>query len=124
MEAMQVAVSCAAPAPLSMASRSCRASRSRQRAGVPMLGAFGGLKADSKVTTMGQVASTEVEFSRVQAMCRAGVSGVSRGGAATSRCDAGAEIIRIIPIMSGLVLVGIAIGFVLLRVEAAVEESE
>lgn len=36
----------------------------------------------------------------------------------------GAEIARIVPIMSGLVLVGIAIGFVLLRMEAFVEESQ
>ena len=38
--------------------------------------------------------------------------------------NAAAEIFRIGAIMNGLVLVGVAVGFVLLRVEAAVEESE
>lgn len=121
-----MAASCVAPAALSLASASCarRAGRKCQVGGVHKLSNFGGLKAESKVTAMGHASSTELEFARVQAVCRTVRSGVSRGGAAASTCDAGSEILRIIPIMSGLVLVGIAIGFVLLRVEAAVEESE
>ena len=46
------------------------------------------------------------------------------GGAAFSTCNAAGEIFQIAAIMNGLVLVGVAIGFVLLRVEAFVEESE
>eukprot|EP00252_Welwitschia_mirabilis_P010924 TRINITY_DN245_c0_g1_i1.p1 TRINITY_DN245_c0_g1~~TRINITY_DN245_c0_g1_i1.p1 ORF type:complete len:117 (-),score=19.63 TRINITY_DN245_c0_g1_i1:659-1009(-) len=34
------------------------------------------------------------------------------------------EIFRIVPIVCGLVLVGVAVGFALLRIEAAIEESE
>lgn len=47
-----------------------------------------------------------------------------RGGAAASTCNAAAEIFQIAGIMNGLVLVGVAVGFVLLRIEAFVEETE
>lgn len=46
------------------------------------------------------------------------------GGALSARCSAASEIFRIAAIMNGLVLVGVAVGFVLLRVETALEESE
>nr|P80883.1 RecName: Full=Cytochrome b6-f complex subunit 7; AltName: Full=Cytochrome b6-f complex subunit PetM; AltName: Full=Cytochrome b6-f complex subunit VII [Spinacia oleracea]6RQF_F Chain F, Cytochrome b6-f complex subunit 7 [Spinacia oleracea]6RQF_N Chain N, Cytochrome b6-f complex subunit 7 [Spinacia oleracea]7QRM_F Chain F, Cytochrome b6-f complex subunit 7 [Spinacia oleracea]7QRM_N Chain N, Cytochrome b6-f complex subunit 7 [Spinacia oleracea] len=36
--------------------------------------------------------------------------------------NAAAEIFRIAAVMNGLTLVGVAIGFVLLRIEATVEE--
>jgi hypothetical protein len=38
--------------------------------------------------------------------------------------DVASKIFTVVPIMSGLVLVGIAISFVLLRVEAVVDNSE
>lgn len=46
------------------------------------------------------------------------------GGALSSTCNAAAEIFQIAAIMNGLTLVGVAVGFVLLRIEAAVEEAE
>ncbi|KAK1291183.1 hypothetical protein QJS10_CPB17g02551 [Acorus calamus] len=46
------------------------------------------------------------------------------GGALSSTCNAVGEIFKIAAIMNGLVLVGVAVGFVLLRIEAAVEENE
>jgi PetM family of cytochrome b6f complex subunit 7 len=46
------------------------------------------------------------------------------GGALSARCSAASEIFRIAAIMNGLVLIGVAVGFVLLRVETALEESE
>ena len=50
--------------------------------------------------------------------------GAAGGGALTATCNAVAEIFRIAAIMNGITLVGVAIGFVLLRIEASVEESE
>ncbi|GFY89646.1 hypothetical protein Acr_06g0015860 [Actinidia rufa] len=41
-----------------------------------------------------------------------------------AKCSAADEIFRIATIMNGLVLVGVAVGFVLLRIEAFVEEAE
>ncbi|CAD5168972.1 unnamed protein product [Musa acuminata subsp. malaccensis] len=46
------------------------------------------------------------------------------GGALSSTCNATEEIFKIAAIMNGLVLVGVAVGFVLLRVEASLEEAE
>ncbi|XP_061966938.1 uncharacterized protein LOC133690696 [Populus nigra] len=46
------------------------------------------------------------------------------GGALSSKCSDAGEIFRIDAIMNGLVLVGVAVGFVLLRTEAWVEENE
>nr|GMC83372.1 Cytochrome B6-F complex subunit 7 [Ipomoea batatas] len=46
------------------------------------------------------------------------------GGALSATCNAVAEIFKIAAIIPGLVLVGVAVGFVLLRVEAFLEESE
>jgi len=70
---------------------------------------------------MGMAQSTEEAFANVKRRC----SGrASRGGGLGANMDIASEIFFIVPIMSALTLVGIAIGFVLLRVEAAVEESE
>lgn len=105
----------------SLATASTSSRRVSSKMGVRKLKNFGGLKSDSQVTRMGMPVSTEEAFASVKAKC----SGrVSRGGALAANCDVASEIFRIVPIMSGLTLVGIAIGFVLLRVEAAVEESE
>ncbi|CAL9168320.1 unnamed protein product, partial [Musa hybrid cultivar] len=46
------------------------------------------------------------------------------GGALSSTCNAAEEIFKIAAIMNGLVLVGVAVGFMLLRVEAPLEEAE
>ncbi|KAL2653756.1 hypothetical protein R1flu_021884 [Riccia fluitans] len=85
------------------------------KAGARKLSLFGGLKAENKVMALGLTPSTEQKFASLATSC----SVRSR-----TQCSVGSEILTVIPIMSGLVLMGIAIGFVLLRVEAAVEESE
>ncbi|KAG0594166.1 hypothetical protein M758_UG054000 [Ceratodon purpureus] len=82
---------------------------------------FGGLRSESQVTRMGIAQSTEEAFAGVRATWS---RKASRGGALAANCDVASEIFKIVPIMSALTLAGIAIGFVLLRVEAAVEESE
>ncbi|KAJ4744789.1 Cytochrome b6-f complex subunit 7 [Rhynchospora pubera] len=46
------------------------------------------------------------------------------GGALSAQCNAAGEIFQIAAIINGLVLVGVAVGFVLLRVEASLEESD
>jgi hypothetical protein len=110
----------------------CGASRA-EAAGTKMsvrgLKTFGGLKPEGKLNVMGFGMSqcTEQAFVAImRAQCFAGRVGGARakGGAIATKCDVASEIFTVVPIMSGLVLVGVALGFVLLRVEAAIEESE
>lgn len=86
------------------------------------LNCFGGLKAHNSVSAMGVPVCTELCFAQVVSSLKA--RGRGGGGALSSTCDAAAEIFRIAAIMNGLVLVGVAVGFVLLRIEASLEESE
>lgn len=87
------------------------------------LNSFGGLKANNNVVSLGLPVSTEQSFANiVSSLKQAGSS--SRGGALTSTCNAAInEIFKISAIMPALVLVGVAVGFVLLRIEAFVEEE-
>lgn len=86
---------------------------------------FGGLKASNGVVSLGIPMSTEKCFAKVVSSVKAATSnGKGKGGALSSTCNAAGEIFTIAAIINGLVLVGVAVGFVLLRVEAWVEESE
>lgn len=87
------------------------------------LNCYGGLRAHNSVTAMGVPVCTEQCFAKVVSSLRTKGRG-GGGGALSSTCNAVAEIFRIAAIMNGLVLVGVAVGFVLLRMEAFVEESE
>ncbi len=127
--------SLAAPVTAAVAAAAPGSSGSSKRGGsnkmrqVRRLKAFGGLRTESEnMIGLGvSQCSTEQAFAAtMRAQCFAGrvVAGRARGGAATSTCDVASEIFTVVPIMSGLVLIGVALGFVLLRVEAAVEESE
>ncbi|KAL9250493.1 Cytochrome b6-f complex subunit 7-like protein [Drosera capensis] len=49
--------------------------------------------------------------------------GRGRGSLLVAR-NAASEIFKIAAIMNGLVLIGVAVGFILLRIEAAIEEAE
>ncbi|KAK1268275.1 hypothetical protein QJS04_geneDACA006566 [Acorus gramineus] len=92
------------------------------------LNCFGGLKAHNNVTSLGISVCTNQSFALVLDSLRSrtptkkGKRG--GGGALSSTCNAVGEIFKIAAIMNGLVLVGVAVGFVLLRIEAAVEENE
>lgn len=89
------------------------------------MSSYAGLKAQNRVVSLGQSASTEQCFANVVSSLK--VNGKGRkggGGALSSTCNEADEIFKIAAIMNGLVLVGVAIGFVLLRIEAYVEESE
>lgn len=89
------------------------------------LNSFGGLKAHSSVSSLGMSEGTEQSFAKIVSSLRAPAKGKGRsGGALSSTCSDVGEIFRIAAIMNGLVLVGVAVGFVLLRVEAFVEETE
>ncbi|KAI3769827.1 hypothetical protein L6452_00940 [Arctium lappa] len=91
------------------------------------LNSFGGLKAHTTVASLGLPVSTEQQFANFVCSLKKPSSNNRRGGgggALTSTCNAVAEIFRIAAIMNGLTLVGVAVGFVLLRIEAAVEEAE
>ena len=89
------------------------------------LNSFGGLKAQNSAMTLGLPVCTEQSFAKVVSSLRAPSQGKgSGGGALSSTCSAIAEIFKIAAIMNGLTLVGVAVGFVLLRIEAAVEEAD
>lgn len=88
------------------------------------LNSYGGLKAhNSVVLSLGLPVCTEQSFANVISSLKRG-KGRSGGGALSSTCNAAGEIFRIAAIMNGLVLIGVAVGFVLLRIEASVEEAE
>ncbi|KAM1790626.1 hypothetical protein ACFX12_034671 [Malus domestica] len=87
------------------------------------LNAFSGLRAQSSVSSLGLPQSTEQSFARVVSSLRAPSRGSGGGGALSSTCNAVGEIFKIAAILNGLTLVGVAVGFVLLRIEAAVEEA-
>ncbi|XVF45836.1 hypothetical protein PTKIN_Ptkin02bG0239500 [Pterospermum kingtungense] len=89
------------------------------------LNSFGGLKAHNNVVSLGQPVCIEQCFAKVLSPLKAPSKGKGRGGGAlSSTCNAVEEIFRIAAIMNGLVLVGVAVGFVLLRIEASLEEAE
>ncbi|GAV84810.1 PetM domain-containing protein [Cephalotus follicularis] len=89
------------------------------------LNLFGGLKAHNSVASLGLPLGTENCFAKVVSSLKPPSKGNNRGGSAlSSTCNAAVEIFRIAAIMNGLVLVGVAVGFVLLRIEASVEEAE
>lgn len=118
----------AIPATVISASVSSHAT-ARRRSGaayVEGMNAFGGLKVQTGVSSLGVSRSTEQSFATIVSSLRPSVQKKKKkgGGALSSTCNAAGEIFRIAAIMNGLVLIGVAIGFVLLRVEAAIEESE
>ncbi|KAK8530090.1 hypothetical protein V6N13_102968 [Hibiscus sabdariffa] len=90
------------------------------------LNSFGGLKAHNKVVSLGQSVCIEQSFANFVTSLKAPSKGKGKGGggALSSTCNAVGEIFRIAAIINGLVLVGVAVGFVLLRIEASLEEAE
>ncbi|PIA52409.1 hypothetical protein AQUCO_01000345v1 [Aquilegia coerulea] len=105
------------------ASSTCRKAQTKRNVvHIAGLNSYGGLKAYNKVTALGLPVSTEQAFGKVVSSLKKTTS-QGRGGALTSQCNAGAEIFQIILVMNGLTLVGVAVGFVLLRIEAFVEEA-
>ncbi|KAK3420659.1 uncharacterized protein LOC104453242 [Eucalyptus grandis] len=89
------------------------------------LNSFGGLKAHNGVASLGVAVCADQSFAKIVSSLRSpGKSRRGGGGALSSTCSAVEEIFRIAAIMNGLTLVGVAVGFVLLRIEAAVEEAE
>ncbi|EOX97186.1 Cytochrome P450 82C4, putative isoform 1 [Theobroma cacao] len=77
------------------------------------LNAFGGLKAHNNVVSLGLPVCTEQSFAKVVSSLRAPSKGKG-GGALSSTCNAVGEIFRIAAIMNGLVLVGVAVGYLML----------
>ncbi|XP_030523325.1 uncharacterized protein LOC115735977 [Rhodamnia argentea] len=87
------------------------------------MNAYGGLKAHNTVASLGVPVCGEQPFATLVSSLRSQGKG-RRGGALSSKCNAVGEMFRIAAIMNGLVLVGVAVGFVLLRIEAHVEEAD
>lgn len=89
------------------------------------LNSFGGLKAHNHVASLGLPVCTEQSFAKVVSSLKLPSEGKGRGGGAlSSTCNAAGEIFRIAAVINALVLIGVAVGFVLLRIEASVEEAE
>ncbi|KAG0466196.1 hypothetical protein HPP92_017198 [Vanilla planifolia] len=90
------------------------------------LNSYRGLKALNEVSFLGISRSADLCFAMAVNSLKLSWKkrGTGRGGALSSTCDAAAEIFRIAAIMNGLVLIGVAVGFILLRIEASLEESE
>ncbi|KAG9440782.1 hypothetical protein H6P81_020947 [Aristolochia fimbriata] len=108
--------------PTAVAGRS--GNSSRRKGNVVYIGgmnSFGGLKAQNSVLSLGLPVSAEQSFAQVMNSLKS--SGGRGGGALSSTCNAVAEIFKIAGIMNALVLVGVAVGFVLLRIEASLEEE-
>ncbi|XP_052172970.1 uncharacterized protein LOC127788564 [Diospyros lotus] len=123
---MATASATLSPATFSAASAGSagRASQ-RRKAGVTYvagLNSFGGLKAHNSVVSLGVPVCTEQSFAKIVSSLKRPSRG--GGGALSSSCSAAGEIFTIAAIMNGLVLVGVAVGFVLLGIESSVEEAE
>ncbi|KAL5705013.1 hypothetical protein ACHQM5_023365 [Ranunculus cassubicifolius] len=86
------------------------------------LNSFGGLKANNSVASLGLPVCTQQSFAKVVSSLKGKSQGQS-GGALSATCNAAAEIFNIVLTINGLTLVGVAVGFVLLRMEAFVEEA-
>ncbi|KAF6172566.1 hypothetical protein GIB67_007079 [Kingdonia uniflora] len=86
------------------------------------LNSFGGLKAYNNVASLGVPVCADQSFAKIVSSLKK-TSGRG-GGALSSTCNAAAEIFQIAVTMCGLTLVGVAVGFVLLRIESFVEEAE
>ncbi|KAM3278357.1 hypothetical protein ACQJBY_045921 [Aegilops geniculata] len=86
------------------------------------MNAYSGLKGLNKVTMLGVRKSADYKFARIVASLSP--AGKRRGGSFGAQCNAAGEIFQIAVVMNALTLVGVAVGFVLLRAEAAFEESE
>ncbi|KAG6572003.1 Cytochrome b6-f complex subunit 7, partial [Cucurbita argyrosperma subsp. argyrosperma] len=90
------------------------------------LNSFSGLKAHNNITSLGLPVCADQSFANIVSSLKYPSKGKGKngGGALSSTCNAAGEIFRIAAIINGLVLVGVAVGFVLLRIEASVEEAE
>ncbi|XP_065880482.1 uncharacterized protein [Euphorbia lathyris] len=88
------------------------------------LNSYGGLKAHNSVASLGMPVCTEQGFANVINSLKASSNGKGKGGGAlSSKCSKIGDIFQIAAILNGLTLLGVAVGFVLLRIEAFVEES-
>lgn len=100
------------------------APRKNNSSKVAYVSSYNGRGLPIQISTLGRLVGNAQGFAMaVQNSLRLGKK--RRGGGALSvTCSAASEIFRIAAIMNGLTLVGVAVGFVLLRIEAAVEESD
>ncbi|KAI6677856.1 hypothetical protein NL676_038652 [Syzygium grande] len=124
-EAMAAASAAVCPVPLAASAAVVPRQRKSRVNYIVGLNSFGGLKAHSEVASLGVPVCTDRSFAKIVSSLRSqGKSRSGGGGALSSTCNAAEEIFRIAAIMNGLVLIGVAVGFVLLRIEASVEEAE
>eukprot|EP00899_Mesostigma_viride_P006242 jgi/Mesvir1/15619/Mv03227-RA.1 len=99
-----------------IAKSATRARLTAPKAAVRSINQFSGLKAP---VALCQKLSIEEQFAAVARKHRAQNA---QGGALCTKNSIAEEVFRVVPVMSLLVLTGIAVGFVLLRVEALTEE--
>lgn len=96
------------------------APRKNNSSKVAYVSSYNGRGLPIQISTLGRLVSNAVA---VQNSFRLGKKRRGRGALSVT-CSAASEIFRIAAIMNGLTLIGVAVGFVLLRIEAAVEESD
>ncbi|KAG5548051.1 hypothetical protein RHGRI_013673 [Rhododendron griersonianum] len=90
-----------------------------------VVNSFHGLKAHNNVWNFGRSVSENQSFAKNFCSLEYPSQGRRSGGRGFPVCrNAAAEIFNIAAIINGLTLVGVAVGFLLLRIEAAVEESD
>eukprot|EP00898_Chlorokybus_atmophyticus_P005333 jgi/Chlat1/5800/Chrsp4S06275 len=82
---------------------------------------YAGLRKDIPVSALAQATSCDERFAELSRKVRAGMS--ARGGALVTKNGVGEETLAIVPVMIGITLIGLAFGFILLRVEALTEEE-
>eukprot|EP00898_Chlorokybus_atmophyticus_P003573 jgi/Chlat1/4216/Chrsp27S04297 len=89
-------------------------------AAIKPLRSYAGLRKETPAA-LAQVATCDDRFAELSRKVRSGMS--ARGGALVTKNSIGEEILRIAPAMFGITLIGLAVGFILLRVEALTEEE-
>ncbi|XP_051146946.1 uncharacterized protein LOC127262337 [Andrographis paniculata] len=87
------------------------------------LNSFDGLRAHCNVASLGLPVSADQSFAKIVSSLKQPGRRGGGGGALGSTCSAVDEIFRIAAILPALVLIGVAVGFVLLRLEATLEEE-
>ncbi|CAN0922162.1 Cytochrome b6-f complex subunit 7 (Fragment) [Linum grandiflorum] len=114
----------AAPSTVTRAALTVRNSAATQKRSTPKVVSIGGLNSSYQRLSSGPVCGDQ-GYVNVVYTSRRGRKGKSGGGSGLSaKCSRVGEIFQIAAIMNALTLVGVAMGFVLLRIEAAVEEAE
>ncbi|CAN1194300.1 Cytochrome b6-f complex subunit 7 (Fragment) [Linum perenne] len=116
--------SASAPSTVTRAALTIRNSATTQKKMNPKVVSIGGLTSSSYQRLSSGPVSGDQGYVNVFHTSRRDRKAKTGGSGLTAKCSKIGEIFQIAAIMNALTLVGVAMGFVLLRIEASVEESE